>query len=225
MKKDWKSTAMITRRQIIRTGWRLFSGAWLALGPADPALRSVWAAVKRTILPPGTDLQSLKNENPGALDTRNLEIMPVEKFETMGPTDHAVVLEEWRLEVAGKVKTPLSLTYAEMLALTAVERNELLICPSIFTIHARWKGLTLSDLLDKAGIEASCSGVTVHGPKGTYEKVENFTLEEVRSGGVFLAYGVNGQSLPQKHGFPLRLVAPDRYGSDWIKYVYKVEAR
>ena len=36
---------------------------------------------------------------------------------------------------------------------------------------------------------------------------------------------MNGQSLPQKHGFPLRLVAPDRYGSDWIKYVYKVEAR
>ena len=159
---------MITRRQIIRnTGSGVFSPGglgWL-LGPAGPALRSVWAAVKRTILPPGTDIQSLKNENPRALDTRNLEIMPVEKFETMGPTDHAVVLEEWRLEVAGKVKTPLSLTYAEMLALAAVERNELLICPGIFTIHARWKGLTLSDLLDKAGIEASCSGVTVHGPR------------------------------------------------------------
>jgi sulfoxide reductase catalytic subunit YedY len=159
------------------------------------------------------------------LDTRNLEVMPVEKFETMGLNDHAVVLDDWRLEVAGKVGTPLSLTYAETLALAAVERNVLLICPGIFTIHARWKGVTLQELLALAGIAADCTAVTVHGPKGPYEKVESFKPEEIRSGSVFLAYVVNGRSLPQKHGFPLRLVAPDRYGSDWVKYVYKIEAR
>jgi len=40
---------------------------------------------------------------------------------------------------------------------------------------------------------------------------------------VFLAYGVNGKTLPQKHGFPLRVVAEDTYGSDWVKYVYGLE--
>ena len=38
----------------------------------------------------------------------------------------------------------------------------------------------------------------------------------------FLAYGVNGKTLPKKHGFPLRVVAEGYYGSDWVKYVYKV---
>jgi sulfoxide reductase catalytic subunit YedY len=36
---------------------------------------------------------------------------------------------------------------------------------------------------------------------------------------IFLAYRVNGQELPKKHGFPLRLVYEDAYGSEWIKYV------
>jgi len=58
-----------------------------------------------------------------------------------------------------------------------------------------------------------------------YEKVKDFTPAEVAAGKVFLAYAVNGQALPQKHGFPLRVVAEDRFGSDWVKYVYKIEAR
>jgi sulfoxide reductase catalytic subunit YedY len=41
---------------------------------------------------------------------------------------------------------------------------------------------------------------------------------------VFLAYQVNGQALPKKHGFPLRVVAEGYYGGDWVKYVYKVVA-
>jgi len=65
----------------------------------------------------------------------------------------------------------------------------------------------------------------VHGPPGPYEKTEGFKLAEVDSGRVFLAYGVNGRTLPQKHGFPLRAVAADRFGSDWVKFVYKLEAR
>ena len=39
---------------------------------------------------------------------------------------------------------------------------------------------------------------------------------------IFLAYRVNGETLPQKHGFPLRLVYEDAYGYDWIKYVDEV---
>ena len=40
---------------------------------------------------------------------------------------------------------------------------------------------------------------------------------------VFLAYQVNGKPLPERHGFPLRLVADDHYGSRWVKYVERVK--
>ena len=72
--------------------------------------------------------------------------------------------------------------------------------------------------------DAGITHVSFRGPKGRYEKVERFSMAEIVSNKVFLAYQVNEQVLPQKHGFPLRLVAEDHYGSEWVKYVYKLEA-
>jgi sulfoxide reductase catalytic subunit YedY len=50
-----------------------------------------------------------------------------------------------------------------------------------------------------------------------------FPMEHILSDRVFLAYGVNGQTLPQKHGFPLRVVAASYAGDEWVKYVYKMK--
>ena len=44
-------------------------------------------------------------------------------------------------------------------------------------------------------------------------------LDEVLADKVFLAYQVNGKDLPRKHGSPIRAVAEDHYGYDWVKYV------
>jgi DMSO/TMAO reductase YedYZ molybdopterin-dependent catalytic subunit len=216
---------MKTRRQFTTAALRFLAGAGLSVTPVMAFLRSAFAAVQKRVLPKGTDLQSLTHEHPSAVDARNLDVMPMEAFNTMGLSDHPVSLDLWRLEVTGRVKTPLRLTYNELLALPAVAGNVLLICPGIFTIHAHWKGVSVSELLKTAGADEGVSLVTVHGPQGNYEKVENFTPAEVAAGKVFLAYAVNGQALPQKHGFPLRVVAEDRFGSDWVKYVYKIEAR
>jgi sulfoxide reductase catalytic subunit YedY len=216
---------MNTRRQFMRYILGLLSGLGSTFSPVPPFLGRTFAAVKRRILPKETNLQSLKSEHPNALDTRNLDIMPTEMFQTMGLSNHEVSPDQYRFEVAGKVRQSMSLSYTEILALPAVEENVLLICPGIFTIHARWKGVAVGEILKLAGIQEGVTYVTVHGPKGPYEKVENFTLAEIEAGKVFLAYAVNGQSLPQKHGFPLRVVAADHFGSDWVKYVYKIETR
>jgi sulfoxide reductase catalytic subunit YedY len=216
---------MNTRRQFVLLMSRFLAGLGLAVQPTFSYVGRVFAAAPRRLLPKETDLQSLKNEHPTAIDTRELEIMPVERFRTMGATDHAVSLDQWCLEVTGRVHHPLRLTYAEILALPAVEENVLLICPGIFTIHAAWKGVPVHEILKRTGRQEGTTHVTLHGPQGPYEKVEDFKLAEVDSGRVFLAYGVNGRTLPQKHGFPLRVVAADRLGSDWVKFVYKLEAR
>ena len=140
----------------------------------------------------------------------------------MGLDDHEVNLDQWRLHIDGKVKGPQKLTYAELKALPSIKRKVLLICPGVFAIHGHWKGLSVEKLLEKAGVDKEATHVTFAGPEGDFEKVERFTLEEILSGKVFLAYEVNGKPLPLKHGFPLRLVAEDHYGNDWVKYVYKV---
>ena len=95
------------------------------LGVSSTALLSaagkIYAKAEKMILPKGTKPNSLIHKNPSSLDTRNLDITPLEDFKTMGMTDHDVDLNTWRFEVGGLVKTPLRLTYSEVLALPAVE--------------------------------------------------------------------------------------------------------
>jgi sulfoxide reductase catalytic subunit YedY len=215
---------MQARREFLKKALGFLTGAMLLFSPALSGVRSALARTKRIILPRNTKRESLITRNPAELDTRNLEITPLHEFKTMGITDHRVDLERWRLQVTGCVKKPLRLSRAEILDLPSIERNVLLICPGVFVNHGRWKGISIADLLRRAGAEKGAAQVTLHGPEGDYEKTETFTMEEVSSNKVFLAYAVNGKGLPQKHGFPLRAVAEDHYGFDWVKYVYKVTA-
>jgi len=58
--------------------------------------------------------------------------------------------------------------------------------------------------------------------KGVYGKVVRISLKDIDRKRVFLAFRINGEPLPQKHGFPLRLVYEDAYGYDWVKYVEEI---
>lgn len=53
-------------------------------------------------------------------------------------------------------------------------------------------------------------------------RTASYPLADILSDKIFLVYQVNGKDLPRRHGFPLRVVAEDYYGSDWVKYVTKV---
>ncbi|MBU1156021.1 MAG: molybdopterin-dependent oxidoreductase, partial [Proteobacteria bacterium] len=64
--------------------------------------------------------------------------------------------------------------------------------------------------------------VVIKGVGGAEAKTERFSLDEVMGDEVFLAYEVNGRPLPRKHGFPLRVVAGEHYGDDWVKYVARI---
>ena len=211
---------MISRRHYIKYVSKLSLSAWLALG-AWP--KTLWAEVKRRILPRGTDPRNLINNDPQEIDASNLEITPLEQFGTMGESDREEDMGVWRLSVVGRVERPLSLNYAQVTGLPSVERKELLICPGVFSYNAVYQGVMLDRLLKEAGLEPGAEKVVISGPLGKWDKVETFSLAEIDKGRVFLAWSVNGRTLPAKHGFPLRVVAPDRYGDDWVKYVAKVE--
>ncbi len=208
---------MPTRRDFTKLafGSILGGGAFLALSSWSSRL---WAAARR-VLAAGTERKSLIHEDPATLDATNLEITPLEQFETMGPTDRRVDLSKWRLAVGGEVGQPLVFTYAQVIALPSIERNVLLICPGVFANHGRWKGCSLRSILQQAKVDGSASRVVFEEAGG---KSAGYPLADVLSGKVFLAYQVNGVPLPQKHGFPLRVVAEDYYGAEWVKYVSKI---
>jgi sulfoxide reductase catalytic subunit YedY len=215
---------MLNRRQFFKTSIGFVSGMVLLFSPLAKRVRVVFAKAKKMILPKGTQMATLVSKNPANLDTRNLDLTPMEEFETMGLDDHHVNLNNWKLEIGGHVGRSLRLTYNQIVQMPSIERNVLLICPGVFAYHARWKGISVAKLLEMAKVGSGIAFITFSGPDGTYEKTERFPIEDIFSDKVFLAYSVNDSKLPKKHGFPLRVVAEDYYGGDWVKYVYRVTA-
>ena len=210
---------MFTRRELFK---RYF---WITLGFFTSTLSmprrwmtSSWAQAKQ-ILPKGFSKERLIDMNPAEIDNRDLEIDALDHFGTMGPTDIVVDLAAYRLKITGETKRSLFLTYEEILRLPSVTENVLLICPGFFANHGRWTGVHLKTLLEEAEIKKEAQFVDVKGRDG---KVLRIRLENIRRKKIFLAYHVNGQPLPQKHGFPLRLVYEDVYGADWVKFVDEI---
>ncbi len=210
------------RRQFLKTALATLAGVGVLLHPFFSFFRSLWAEERRMILPKGTQRESLAHRNPADLDTRNLDITPLKDFQTMGTTDYKVNVEEWRLAVSGRVKKPIALTYTQVQALPVTEKRVLLICPGFFANHGLWRGIRVEELLEMTEAEKNLTSVTFISQEGTYGRTQKFSMEEILGGKVFLAYAVNGERLPQRHGFPLRVVAEGQYGSNWIKYVSRV---
>src|SRR4030042_2517945 len=176
-----------------------------------------WAQVKK-LLPKGFPRDKMAEMDPAEIDNRNLEIDSLDQFGTMGPTDISIDLGTYRLKVTGEVKHQLSLSYDEILQLPPITENVLLICPGFFSNHGRWTGVHLRDLMEKAQPKEGAMFLDIKGRgKEIRIRLENIFLKKI-----FLAYRVNGEMLPKKHGFPLRLVYEDVYGSDWIKYVEEI---
>lgn len=206
---------MANRRLFLK---QLFGGIAGFLGASFCRSARSWGAARR-LLPKDTSLKTLVNENPALLDTRGLEILPLEQFGTMGLSDQASDLTNWRLTCTGQETREVRLTYEQVRTLPPIERPVLLICPGFFANHGLWKGISIAALAQKAGFEKGVTHVTVSGPAGPYEKTFRLPWREAASAKVFLAYQVNGETLPVKHGFPLRLVAEGYYGYEWVKYV------
>lgn len=188
------------------------------------SVRSSAAFFKKQLLPVGTDPSRLYDEDPKYLDTRNLEITPMIKFDTMGDSQIEVDLEKWRLEVTGEVQKPLQLSYPEILKLPPIKRKVLLICAGLFSYHAEYTGISLRHLLEMSDAAKEVSRLTFYGrTEFIVDKKERYGISEITEDKLFLAYSVNGQPLPRQHGFPMRLVADDHCGNRWVKYVYKVK--
>ena len=154
-----------------------------------------------------------------------------------------VDLSQWRLQVGGSVAMPLSLTMDELKKLPAAELVSVLECAgngrSFFQPpvpgmqwgqgavgNARWRGVRLADVLKHAGLKPSAREILFDGadvPLGTMPDFQrSLPIEKALDPNTLLAYEMNSETLPVKHGFPLRVIAPGWAGDSWIKWLTSI---
>jgi len=207
---------MWTRRSFLKKWLGIsLSSSILSLGGI---ISTSWAKAKK-LLPKGLPKEQIIQMNPADIDSRNLEIDPLDQFGTMGPTDITIDPEIYRLKITGKVDKPLSLSLGQVQQLPSITEVVLLICPGVFVNNGRWTGVSLKTLLQEAKPQKGAEKIDI---KGALEKVVTIPLKELPQKKILLAYRVNGATLPKKHGFPLRLVLEDHFGYEWIKYVDEI---
>ncbi len=126
-----------------------------------------------------------------------------------------VDIDRWSFEINGMVDTPIKFTYADLLSLPQVERTVTLCCVSNevggdLIGNAVFRGVLLSDLLAKAGVQSSAEQVYSTSLDGW---TSGFPVEVAFDGrDAMVAIGMNGETLPLEHGYPARLVVPGLYG-------------
>ncbi|MFV2099933.1 molybdopterin-dependent oxidoreductase [Micromonospora sp. LOL_024] len=123
--------------------------------------------------------------------------------------------DTWRLRIHGRVRNPVTLSYADLLARPMVERYVTLACVSNevggdLIGNARWLGVPLRELLDEAAPLDGADQVVGRSVDGWTCGAPTAVLRDGRD--ALLAVGMNGEPLPVPHGFPARMVVPGLYG-------------
>ena len=158
----------------------------------------------------------------------------------------SIDLKTYRLTVTGLVSKPLSLSLAELKSLAEpVEIVAVNQCsgnsrgfssPRVFGAqlangamgNARWVGVPLKTVLEKAGVGAGAKQVTFNGLDqpvlpSTSDFRKALDVAHALSPDVLLAWSMNGEDLPYLNGYPLKLIVPGYFGTYWVKHLSEIE--
>jgi DMSO/TMAO reductase YedYZ molybdopterin-dependent catalytic subunit len=213
-----------------RRGVLIAAGA-LTVAAAALAGAGQWVTGRRTT-PAGVTLPQAADPAPGLPTDLRSKVPGISRLQTPTSSFYRVdtrltlpiiSLDDWTLTIDGEVENELTFTYDDILEMPMIERDITLTCVSNdvggpYVGGARWLGVPLSDLLDRAKVgsradqlfSTDVEGMTISTP------LEMAMAEK----DAMLAIGMNGEALPQEHGFPARMVIPGLYGfisaTKWI---------
>jgi len=155
---------------------------------------------------------------------------------------------KWRLRIEGEVEKPFEINFDELKKLESTKIPATLECagngrsflePKVKGVqwglggvsNAEWTGISLSILLDRAGMKATGREIILEGadrgkledpkaPCGEINFARSIPISKARS--VVLTYKMNGEELPPEHGFPVRAVVPGWYAVASVKWLQRI---
>ncbi|MFL5627768.1 MAG: molybdopterin-dependent oxidoreductase [Ktedonobacteraceae bacterium] len=228
------STMTIERRTLLKRGlvvagvgllgagaWRfIVQGASTASAPATKLVQQFKSKIVPPPVPNYGQIHPTKFLSP--------EITPNDQFYVVSKnlfSDPTVNADTWRLSVYGHVDHPFTLTYSELLALPMQQQYESLMCISNevggqYMSNALWEGVPLRALLERAGVKAGAVKVVFYAVDDYSDSIH---LDKALEPTTLLAVHMNGATLPQGHGFPVRMLVPGIYGMKHCKWLTRIE--
>ena len=126
----------------------------------------------------------------------------------------------YTLTIDGLVEQPISLTYDEVLDNQKYTKVVTLHCVEGWSVDILWEGILLADLFEAVDIQESADTVIFHSEDGYSTALP---LQTIMDRQLMIAYKMNGVVLPPERGFPFQLVAEDKLGYKWIKWITRIE--
>ncbi len=144
----------------------------------------------------------------------------------VGPRDNSIQgvqvidINTYTLRVTGLVNNDLVLTYPQILELTTYKRLITLYCVEGWDATILWEGISLVELIERANPRSEAVTVIFHAADGYTTSLPWSLIKEKQ---LILAYKANEIVLPPEMGYPLIVVAEDKLGYKWARWVTKIE--
>jgi DMSO/TMAO reductase YedYZ molybdopterin-dependent catalytic subunit len=129
-------------------------------------------------------------------------------------------ISNYNLKISGLVENEKSYSYNEVLSHQSYEKVVTLNCVEGWSATILWKGILIKDLFDEAKSLPSAKTIIFHAYDGY---TVTYPVDYFNGKNILLAYNMNNITIPPERGYPFVLVAEDKWGYKWIKWITEIE--
>jgi DMSO/TMAO reductase YedYZ molybdopterin-dependent catalytic subunit len=159
----------------------------------------------------GVEVREYKGEKLSSIDdVKNQGLKGVQNID----------INAYSLQITGLVNQPKKFTYEQVMKLPKYSKIVELICVEGWNAKILWEGVQVKDLIDLAEPQAGANTVIFYAEDGY---TTSLPLDYIKNNNIILADKMNGVILSPAKGFPFQLVAEQKWGYKWIKWVTKIE--
>jgi DMSO/TMAO reductase YedYZ molybdopterin-dependent catalytic subunit len=159
-------------------------------------------------------------------ETEVREYEGVQLDPAIGPRDNSITgvqevdMDTYEMKITGLVNEPMTYLYDQVLEKEAHRRLITLYCVEGWNATVLWEGVRIMDLLTDAGVQKEGTIAIFHCVDGY---TTSMPLEIIEDRDMLLAYSSNGVTLPASMGYPFIVVAEDKLGYKWARWVNEIE--
>ncbi len=177
----------------------------------------IWIFYQAT---PSQQIKELQAVEVGEYEGQNLSsIGDFHENFIKGPQN--VNINNYQLKISGLVANPQALAYADIISnFQSYKKVVTLNCVEGWSVDILWQGVLVKDIVKASQPSAAAKIVIFHAYDGY---TTSFPVDYIMNNDILMAYKMNDVDLPPERGFPFQLVAEDKWGYKWIKWITAIE--